>query len=64
MPHKIQNTSITLEGVEAKIFFNLLFRIPIKIDKSLSVLKTISQTSGITLRKKFSTSFGVRIGRP
>jgi len=64
VPHKIQNTSITLEGVEAKIFFNLLFRIPIKIDKSLSVLKTISQTSGITLRKKFSTSIGVRIGRP
>ena len=64
VPHKIQNTSITLEGIEAKIFFNLLFRIPIKIDKSLSVLKTISQTSGITLRKKFSTSIGVRIGRP
>jgi len=64
VPHKIQNISITLEGVEAKIFFNLLFRIPIKTDKSLSVLKTISQTSGITLREKFSTSIGVRIGRP
>jgi len=64
VPHKMQNTSIILEEDEAKIFFNLLFREPIKNNDSYSILENISKTSGITLRKKFSTSIGVRIGRP
>lgn len=64
VPHKTHNTSIILEEDEAKIFFNLLFRQPIKYNNSRSVLENISNTSGITLRKKFSTSIGVRIGRP
>ena len=64
VPHKIQNTNAILEQTEAKIFFNLLFRKPIIKDGSLSILEKISQTSGITIRKKFSTSIGVRIGRP
>ena len=64
VPHKIQDTSIVLEGIEAKIFFNLLFRKPINKKESLPVPKIISQTSGIILRNKFSTSIGVRIGRP
>ena len=64
VPHKIQNTSVILEEDEAKIFFNLLFREPIKNNDSYSILENISKTSGITLRKKFSTSIGVRIGRP
>jgi len=64
VPHKIQDTSIVLEGIEAKIFFNLLFRTPINKKESLPVPKIISQTSGIILRNKFSTSIGVRIGRP
>ena len=64
VPHKMQNTSIILEEDEAKIFFNLLFREPIKNNNSYSILENISKTSGITLRKKFSTSIGVRIGRP
>ena len=64
VPHKMQNTNVILEETEAKIFFNLLFREPIKINNSNSVLENISQTSGIILRKKFSTSIGVRIGRP
>ncbi|MCH8324578.1 MAG: DNA polymerase II large subunit [Thaumarchaeota archaeon] len=64
VPHKMQNTSVILEEDEAKIFFNLLFREPIKNNDSYSILENISKTSGITLRKKFSTSIGVRIGRP
>ena len=64
VPHKMQNTSIILEENEAKIFFNLLFREPIKYHDSDSVIENISKTSGIFLRKKFSTSIGVRIGRP
>ncbi len=64
VPHKIQDISIVLEGIEARIFFNLLFRKPINKEESLPVPKIISQTSGIILRNKFSTSIGVRIGRP
>lgn len=64
VPHKMRNTSVILEEDEAKIFFNLLFREPIKNNDSYSILENISKTSGITLRKKFSTSIGVRIGRP
>jgi DNA polymerase II large subunit len=64
VPHEVQNNNITLGGIEAEIFFNLLFRKPINTKNNFSVLKIISQTSGIPIRKKFSTSIGVRIGRP
>ncbi len=64
VPHEVQNNNIVLGGMEAKIFFNLLFRKPINTKNNFSVLKIISQTSGIPIRKKFSTSIGVRIGRP
>ena len=62
-PHKIENELLTLENLEAKIFFNLLFREKPKIS-DLSVPKIISEYSGIEIRNKFSTSIGVRIGRP
>jgi len=62
-PHKIDNEIIILEELEAKIFFNLLFRIK-PIINDLSVLKILSKSSGIQIRNKFSTSIGVRIGRP
>lgn len=62
-PHKIENELLTLENLEAKIFFNLLFREKPKIS-DLSVPKIISESSGIQIRNKFSTSIGVRIGRP
>jgi len=64
VPHEVQNNNVVLGGMEAKIFFNLLFRKPINTKNNFSVLKIISQTSGIPMRKKFSTSIGVRIGRP
>lgn len=62
-PHKIENELLTLENLEAKIFFNLLFREKPKIS-DLSVPKIISESSRIQIRNKFSTSIGVRIGRP
>ena len=62
-PHKIENELLILENLEAKIFFNLLFRQNPKIS-DLSVPKILSESSGIQIRNKFSTSIGVRIGRP
>ncbi len=62
VPH-IQKNSIILEENEAKIFYNLLFRKSPIIDDS-SVPKIISKSSEIPIRNKFSTSIGVRIGRP
>ena len=63
VPHKAADKKIILENLEAKIFFNLLFREKLKIDDS-SVPKILSNSSGIQIRNKFSTSIGVRIGRP
>ncbi len=63
VPHIKNNEKIILENQEAKIFFNLLFRQNPKIS-DLSVPKIISESSGIEIRNKFSTSIGVRIGRP
>ena len=62
VPHK-QKDSIILEENEAKIFYNILFRKSTIIDDS-SVPKILSISSGISIRNKFSTSIGVRIGRP
>ena len=62
MPH-LQNNSIILEENEAKIFYNLLFRNPPKIEDKL-VPKILSESSGIQVKNKSSTSIGVRIGRP
>ena len=62
-PHKIKNETIILENQEAKIFFNLLFRKK-PIINDLSVPKILTKSSGIQINNKFSTSVGVRIGRP
>ncbi|KAF6248135.1 DNA polymerase II large subunit [Nitrosopumilus sp. b3] len=62
-PHKIDNQKLILENQEAKIFFNLLFREKPTIN-DFSVPEIISKASGIKIKNKFSTSVGVRIGRP
>jgi DNA polymerase II large subunit len=64
VPHKISSDEIILEEPEAKIFYNLLFRKPIEIKQSKSVIELISKSSEIMIRPKHSTSIGVRIGRP
>ena len=63
VPHKMNNMEIILEKIEAKIFYNLLFRNKPEINDS-STPQIISKSSGIQIKNKFSTSIGVRIGRP
>ena len=62
-PHKIVNQFIVLENDEAKIFFNLLF-ITKPIINELSIPKILTNSSKIKINNKFSTTIGVRIGRP
>lgn len=64
VPHKVKNELLYLEKLEAKIFYNLLFRKTIIIDKGASIPSLISDYSGVIIRNKFSASIGVRIGRP
>jgi DNA polymerase II large subunit len=64
VPHEFSTDSVLLKESEAKIFYNLIFRKPIILDESKSVIEIISETSGIIIKPKFSTSVGVRIGRP
>jgi len=62
-PHKIVNQLIILENDEAKIFFNLLF-VSKPIINELSIPEILTNSSKIKINNKFSTSIGVRIGRP
>ena len=62
-PHKIVNQFIILENDEAKIFFNLLF-VTKPIINELSIPEILTNSSKIKINNKFSTSIGVRIGRP
>jgi DNA polymerase II large subunit len=63
VPHRIINNQIILEQEEAKIFYNLLFKHEPQIN-DLAIPKILSKSSGIQIKNKFSTSIGVRIGRP
>jgi DNA polymerase II large subunit len=63
VPHRTF-AHIILENDEARIFYNLLFRNKITPDNSQSIPKIISESSEILIKNKFSTSIGVRIGRP
>ena len=63
VPHIKNETSVILEGKEAKIFYNLLFR-KTPVIENIPTPEIISKTSNIEIRNKFSTSIGVRIGRP
>ena len=62
-PHKVENESIILENDEAKIFFKLLF-VTKPIINNLSIPEILTKSSKIKINNKFSTSIGVRIGRP
>ena len=64
VPHEQSTNLIILKEPEAKIFYNLLFRKPMTLDDSQSVIENISRSSGIIIKPKFSISVGVRIGRP
>lgn len=62
VPHKVSESEIVVQDLEAEIFYQLLFANPLQYAET--VPETISKSSGITIRPKFSTSIGVRIGRP
>jgi DNA polymerase II large subunit len=64
VPHEVAGDTLLLKDDEARIFFHLLFRKPIQLDKNLTVPEMISISSGIKIRNKFSTALGVRVGRP
>ena len=63
-PHKVEGDSIVLENQEAIIFTNLLFGKKPLLNSDFSVPKILTDSSGIQIKNKFSTSVGVRIGRP
>ena len=63
-PHKVENEILVLVNTEAKIFFNLLFKEKPLSNSDLSIPKILTKSSGIPINNKFSTSIGVRIGRP
>lgn len=62
VPHRNDNGLCVLEGDEAGVFDALLFTGTPAIGDD--ILGAISASSGISIRAKFSTSVGVRIGRP
>ena len=62
IPHTMQGDMPILQNEEAKIY-NLLFKQKPEIS-DLTVPEIVSRASGIKIKPKFSTSIGVRIGRP
>ncbi len=64
VPHEVAGDALFLKDNEARIFFYLLFRKPVQLEKELSVPDIITKSSGIKIHPKFSTSIGVRVGRP
>lgn len=63
VPHRLDGASVVLAGDEAELFSALLpAGMPEASDQT--VPEILSESSGIRIRPKFSTSVGVRIGRP
>lgn len=62
VPHKARNGLVVLEDTEARIFERLVLKSRPSLD--MPVIEALSQASGVSIRPKFSTSVGVRIGRP
>lgn len=61
--HSVRDGRAVLGPDESEIFSALLFRADVGIEPDVSALENVSR-AGIVLRPKFSTSIGVRIGRP
>ena len=62
VPHVVQNNRIIISGDEAVVFKRILLDRTIRYD--MPVPEALTEASGIEIRPKFSTSVGVRIGRP
>lgn len=61
--HSAEGGRALLGPAESEVFGALLFREKIEIDPDAPAIDNVSR-AGIELRPKFSTSIGVRIGRP
>lgn len=64
VPHKVIDNDLLLSETESQIFYQLLFANPIKLDEAETVPQIITKSTGVKIQPKFSTSVGVRIGRP
>ncbi len=64
VPHRNDDGRCVLEGDEADIFEALLFSSRPDAGAAGGVIGAITAASGIEIRPKFSTSVGVRMGRP
>lgn len=64
VPHAMSGDVPVLCGTEAEIFHALLFANRPDTTSGTTVPEILSRSSGIPIRNKFSTSIGVRIGRP
>lgn len=64
VPHEVAGESVILKEMEADIFYQMLFSNPVTPDPTDSVPQILTKATGIRIRPKFSTSVGVRIGRP
>ena len=64
-PHKIENDQIVLTRSRSKNISIIYFlENHSNLTESITIPELISKNSGIIIRNKFSTSVGVRIGRP
>lgn len=63
VPHKILNQDIVVEGVDAQVIYKILFSNKIEFTEP-TVPDILTKSTGIPIKPKFSTSIGVRIGRP
>ncbi len=64
IPHTQNDDSLELNETDTKIIHNLLFTKTLATDDLLPIPMLITKISGVKIRNKFSTSVGVRIGRP
>ena len=62
VPHAVQNNMVVINGDEAVIFKRIL--LDQTIQYNIPVCEALTKASRIKIRPKFSTSVGVRIGRP
>ena len=64
IPHKVIDDKIIISGIDVQILNHLVFSSSLNLDSSKLVPELLTGNSGIEIKNKFSTSIGVRIGRP
>ena len=62
--HKIRDNKIIISKIDIEILNYLIFKKELNYDGFESVPELLTNNTGIEIKNKFSTSIGVRIGRP